>query len=141
MNNKNIKTIEGDISRITLGSMHSDLKPKNDAFDVIREYITKDVKERSELNKGEIRALTFLHVIAEELDWEFTKNFCEHFLHLMRSNKRQGIGEDIQLLTGFLTQSRIAMSPLGYSIPASLPVSPENPLLGNQKQKGGDKHA
>ena len=90
---------------------------KNEPFEVIKEYITKDVKERSELNKGEIRALTFLHIIAEELDWKFTKNFCSHYLHLMRSYQRKGIGEDIQLLTGFITQAQIAMNPLGYPIP------------------------
>ena len=101
---------------------------KNEAFEVIKKYITKDVKERSELNKGEIRALTFLHVIAKELDWEFTKNFCDHYLHLMRSYQRKGIGEDIQLLTGFVAQAEMAMRPLGYPIPQQgFPPAAMNP--------------
>ena len=117
--------IDGNDNKIGYDFPKMPQSPKNEPFEVIKEYITKDVKERSELNKGEIRALTFLHVIAQELDWEFTKNFCEHYLHLMRSYQRKGIGEDIQLLTGFVTQAQIAMNPLGYSLPMGLPMSPK----------------
>jgi hypothetical protein len=89
-------------------------------LDIIKEYITKDIRERSELNRTEIRGMAMLYSVATELNWVFTKEFCEQFLHFMRSHTRQGIKEDVQLLSGMVTQ----VMPLGYSMPYSM-VNPE----------------
>jgi len=45
-------------------------------LDIIKEYITKDIRERSELNRTEIRGMAMLYSVASELDWAFTKEFC-----------------------------------------------------------------
>lgn len=89
-------------------------------LEIIKEYITKDIRERSELNRTEIRGMAMLYSVAVELDWAFTKEFCEQFLHFMRSHNRQGIKEDVQLLGGMVTQ----VMPLGYALPYST-VNPE----------------
>jgi len=93
-------------------------------LDLIKEYITKDDRERSELTKREVYALAQLNAIAEELDWTFTKDVIHQYLHMMRSHNRQGIGEDIELLKGMAPPP---MSPLGVQMtPATAVVaSPE----------------
>lgn len=89
-------------------------------LDIIKEYITKDIRERSELNRTEIRGMAMLYSVAIELGWDFTREFCEQFLHFMRSHSRQGIKEDVQLLSGMVTQ----VMPLGYPMPYA-PINPE----------------
>ena len=82
-------------------------------LEIIKDYITKDARERSELTKREIYALSQLAAIAHELEWEFTEGVVEHYLHMMRSHNRQGIKEDVQLLSGMILQTM----PLGMVSP------------------------
>lgn len=86
-------------------------------LDIVREYITKDVRERSELSARTIYAFSHLRAIALELNWEWTLEVIDEYLHLMRSNRRQGIKEDISLLTGFTV-------PLGEELPEKTEKAP-----------------
>lgn len=86
-------------------------------LDIVREYITKDVRERSELNPRVIFAFSHLRAIALELGWGWTLETIDEYLHLMRSNRRQGIKEDISLLTGFTV-------PLGEELPEKTEKAP-----------------
>jgi hypothetical protein len=79
-------------------------------LDIIKSYITKDPRERSEMNQRVIFALSQLRSIALELGWEWTLGVIDEYLHMMRSTRRQGIKEDIQLLSGMLM-------PLGNPLP------------------------
>lgn len=71
---------------------------------LVKKYITSKSQERTELNKGEVRAFTILYSVSSHCNWNLLHNMCEEYYGHMRSYKRQGIQEDISLIQGFIAQ-------------------------------------
>lgn len=67
--------------------------------DTTLNYITSQPQERTELNKGEVRGLFIVKSIAKDMQWNLIDDICNEYYYHMRSYKRKGIREDIQILT------------------------------------------
>ena len=66
--------------------------------DLVRNYITSRIEERTELTKDEARGFSVLYSISKNCGWDLITNICEEFYHHMRSHGRLGIAEDIALV-------------------------------------------
>lgn len=65
-------------------------------------YITTKPQERTELNKGEIRGLAVVKAVAKDMEWSLIGDICnEYYLH-MRSYRRKGIQEDVNIISSML---------------------------------------
>lgn len=71
---------------------------------LVKTYITNKPQERTELNKGEVRAFTILYSVSGYCNWPLLHSMCEEYYRHMRSYKRQGIKEDISLISNFIAQ-------------------------------------
>ena len=75
--------------------------------DLIRNYITSRIEERTELNKDEARGFAVLYSLSKDCGWDLITTMCEEFYRHMRSHKRLGIEEDIALVRGSTQKQEI----------------------------------
>ena len=74
--------------------------------DIAREFLNKDIKERTELvSVKAIKGFSKLMEITERRGWEKIQDKANGFFHLMISYRRKGIDENIKLIHGILISS------------------------------------
>lgn len=75
---------------------------ESSGLSVAEGYLTEKPEERTELTKGEIRGLAVVEAISHDMKWNLLDGICQEYYLLMRSHRRKGIEEDIQLISGIL---------------------------------------